>query len=171
MVLAYLQHAVGLGDLSEAQHHILSIPIGDGGFGFCRFSRKRVFHHTGTIFARHVGLQWLTDAKDCLKPSAQPALEEAAAVLGQLVHLVLGTTKARLVLYGASKATTKLPRVYYEGCSADVIARLPNLQPPPHCPDLGAVAHAQRLQHQLSLARLTAPPHVYPVHQYHKMNH
>eukprot|EP00971_Amphidinium_carterae_P050192 989002-Amphidinium_carterae.1 len=96
-VLAFLQRTLHLGELTEHQRDLLSLPVRDGGFGLSQLVKERVFHHAGAILALQSCKPWYNTAEGEWAPSAQAAMDDAAEVLGQQVSSALGASAATLV--------------------------------------------------------------------------
>eukprot|EP00971_Amphidinium_carterae_P323200 6423023-Amphidinium_carterae.1 len=139
-VLVFLQRTLHLGELTEHQRDILSLPVRDGGFGISQLVKERVFHHAGAILALQSCKPWYNTPDGEWAPPAQAAMDDASEVLGQPISAALGVSAATLVRHGTVKATTKLRRLYYDRIGATICASSPD-HAPPLAPCLGATRH------------------------------
>eukprot|EP00971_Amphidinium_carterae_P182858 3628732-Amphidinium_carterae.1 len=139
-VVAFLQRTMG--DLTPTQR--ISFPSPSGmGFGFHQLGTERVFHHTvsflfftlafsGTMMRMAIG-------------RLRPALPWRR-LLRSSVSLQTWSLAQRRPIYSSMARSKPLPNCdYYMGVAADACAAAPDFNPP-HCPALGAVAQAKRLQ-------------------------
>eukprot|EP00971_Amphidinium_carterae_P040990 805131-Amphidinium_carterae.1 len=82
-VMTFLQRTLHLGEITEQQQDILSLPVGDGGFGIFQLAKERVFHHAGAILALQSSQPWYSAPDGGWVPVAQAAMDDAAKVLGK----------------------------------------------------------------------------------------